>query len=51
MKLSRLTSQSHDPDPEISGLAVDSRAVRDGFLFAALPGAQVDGADFVDQAI
>ncbi|MEL7489294.1 MAG: UDP-N-acetylmuramoyl-L-alanyl-D-glutamate--2,6-diaminopimelate ligase [Pseudomonadota bacterium] len=51
MKLSRLTGQSHDPDPEISGLAVDSRAVRDGFLFAALPGAQVDGADFVDQAI
>ncbi len=40
---------SHDPD--ILGLTADSRGVMPGFLFAALPGAQADGRDFVDQAV
>jgi UDP-N-acetylmuramoyl-L-alanyl-D-glutamate--2,6-diaminopimelate ligase len=35
----------------IQGLAADSRAVQPGTLFAALPGAKVDGAAFVPQAI
>jgi len=35
----------------ISGLAVDSRKVRPGFLFAALPGSTMHGAAFVDVAI
>ena len=35
----------------ITGLAVDSRAVRPGFLFAALPGVRVHGASFADQVI
>ena len=34
----------------LSGVAVDSRRVRPGDLFAALPGARVDGLDFVAQA-
>lgn len=36
---------------EISGLTADSREVRPGFLFAALPGTVKDGADFVPQAL
>ena len=35
----------------ISGLTSDSRAVKPGFLFAALPGTSVDGAKFIPQAI
>ncbi len=36
---------------EFSGLASDSRAVRPGYLFAALSGSHADGADFVQDAI
>ena len=35
----------------ISGLAVDSRDVRPGVLFAALPGARVHGAQFAARAV
>ncbi len=35
---------------EISGLTPDSRAVRQGFLFAALPGSKLDGARFAADA-
>lgn len=38
-------------DPIITGLTVDSRSVRDGFLFAALPGSQVHGARFIKSAL
>jgi UDP-N-acetylmuramoyl-L-alanyl-D-glutamate--2,6-diaminopimelate ligase len=37
-------------DPEIAGLSADSRTVRPGYLFAALPGARVDGRVFADEA-
>jgi UDP-N-acetylmuramoyl-L-alanyl-D-glutamate--2,6-diaminopimelate ligase len=50
VKLSALAAERFDPDPEISGITPDSRAVREGFLFAALPGAKTDGADFIPQA-
>jgi UDP-N-acetylmuramoyl-L-alanyl-D-glutamate--2,6-diaminopimelate ligase len=36
---------------EISGLSSDSRLVRPGFLFAALPGSDRDGRDFIGEAI
>ncbi len=36
---------------EITGITADSRNVEPGFLFAALPGAQTDGARFVPQAL
>ena len=36
---------------EIAGLTADSRAVRPGFLFAALPGAKADGRAFIGQAV
>lgn len=38
-------------DPEITGMAVDSRDVRDGFLFAALPGTRVHGGEFIQYAL
>lgn len=38
------------PDPTIKGLTADSREVREGFLFAALQGANDDGAKFVADA-
>ncbi|MGJ7418302.1 UDP-N-acetylmuramoyl-L-alanyl-D-glutamate--2,6-diaminopimelate ligase [Streptomyces cinereoruber] len=37
-------------DAEISGITHDSRAVRPGDVYAALPGARLHGADFVAQA-
>ncbi|MCX5693063.1 MAG: UDP-N-acetylmuramoyl-L-alanyl-D-glutamate--2,6-diaminopimelate ligase [Candidatus Omnitrophica bacterium] len=36
---------------EISGIACDSKAVKPGYLFAALKGSKVNGADFIDEAI
>lgn len=38
-------------NPELSGIAVDSRDVRAGFLFAAMPGVKVHGASFVRTAL
>jgi UDP-N-acetylmuramoyl-L-alanyl-D-glutamate--2,6-diaminopimelate ligase len=35
----------------ISGLAADSRAVKPGYLFAALPGVKTDGARFIADAL
>ncbi len=35
----------------ISGLAADSRAVKPGYLFAALPGSLTDGARFIEDAL
>ena len=38
-------------EARVTGLAVDSRAVRAGFLFAALPGSAVHGAEFIQYAL
>ena len=38
-------------DPEVTGISVDSRQVRDGHLFAALPGSATHGADFIQYAL
>ena len=38
-------------NPAITGIAVDSRLVKDGFLFAALPGSTVHGAEFIQYAV
>ena len=56
MRLRDLFSDDATIDPraeaaEVSGLAVDSRAVKPGDVFFALAGAKTDGARFIDQAI
>ena len=56
MKLSDLFGEDATIEPqaqalEVTGLAVDSRAVKPGDLFFALAGAKTDGARFVDAAI
>ena len=38
-------------DPVISGVTADSRQVKPGTLFAALPGSKSDGRDFIPAAI
>ena len=38
-------------EAQITGLAVDSREVKPGFLFAALPGARVHGGEFIQYAL
>ena len=50
MKLSALSGEAFAVDPDITGLTADSRAVRNGYLFAALPGEKFDGAKFIPQA-
>ncbi|MEW9919057.1 UDP-N-acetylmuramoyl-L-alanyl-D-glutamate--2,6-diaminopimelate ligase [Marimonas sp. MJW-29] len=38
-------------NPLITGLAVDSRDVKDGFLFAAMPGSRMHGGEFIQYAL
>lgn len=38
-------------DPEITGLALDSRAVQPGFLFLAVPGTHADGRSYIAGAL
>lgn len=38
-------------NPVITGLTVDSREVKDGALFAALPGTKVHGGEFIQYAV
>jgi UDP-N-acetylmuramoyl-L-alanyl-D-glutamate--2,6-diaminopimelate ligase len=38
-------------EAQVTGLAVDSRQVRDGYLFAALPGTRMHGAEFIQYAL
>jgi UDP-N-acetylmuramoyl-L-alanyl-D-glutamate--2,6-diaminopimelate ligase len=54
MKLSELAEDGLPGvslDIDVTGITVDSRAVKPGDLFAALPGVKVDGARFIPAAI
>jgi len=42
---------SNIPDLPIAGIAIDSRAVKPGYLFVAMKGGNVDGHDYVQKAI
>ncbi|MDX2028308.1 MAG: Mur ligase domain-containing protein, partial [Alphaproteobacteria bacterium] len=39
------------PDVDITGITADSRNVKPGFLFAAIPGTKNDGRAFIPEAI
>jgi len=49
--LSALIQRSLEVDPIIAGVTADSRKVKPGFLFAALPGSTVDGREFATKAV
>ncbi|WP_394760520.1 UDP-N-acetylmuramoyl-L-alanyl-D-glutamate--2,6-diaminopimelate ligase [Phenylobacterium sp.] len=51
MRLSELIKRDLSTDPMIQGVTADSRKVRPGWLFAALPGAKVDGRSFAPRAV
>lgn len=36
---------------EVTGMSADSRAIKPGYLFAAVPGTKADGLEFVPQAL
>lgn len=49
MQLSQLINAGYDVPVE--GVTADSRKVRPGYLFAALPGSKVDGAGYINDAL
>ncbi|MDR0881997.1 MAG: UDP-N-acetylmuramoyl-L-alanyl-D-glutamate--2,6-diaminopimelate ligase [Candidatus Adiutrix sp.] len=56
ISLSRLTQElklkaAGQGDPGLSGLTEDSRQVRPGWLFAAVPGLKYNGRDFMAEAV
>lgn len=51
MRLDDLTGGAIASPAEVLGITADSRAVRPGMIFAALPGARADGRDFIGQAV
>ena len=46
-----VTDQAVVNETDITGLTCDSRQVEPGFLFAALPGVQLDGRQFIPDAL
>ncbi len=44
------SAQTHGDVPEVPGITHDSRAVKPGFAFAAVPGRHADGHDFLAAA-
>ena len=56
MKLADLTrdlpvEKTFPGNPEITGLTCDTRTLRPGNLFAALPGTRADGNDYIQTAL
>ncbi len=50
--LSQLGLRARDGrDPQITGISVDSRTVKPGHLFAALPGTTLHGGEFIQYAL
>ena len=46
-----LSSPATIPDVEVFGIAIDSRAVKPGYLFVAMKGGSFDGHDYIQKAI
>jgi len=50
-KLSDILQRDLAVDPAIEGVTADSRKVKPGYLFAALPGAKADGREYAAAAV
>ena len=50
-RLSELLNRDLSSDPEITSVTSDSRKVKPGSLFVALPGTQTDGRSYIHQAL
>src|SRR5580693_7056025 len=54
-RLSRIASSEgitlHGADCDISGITADSREVKPGYLFVAIPGTKHDGTAFIAEAV
>lgn len=46
-----INAASGDMDKEVSGITMDSRQVKPGFVFVAVKGTSVDGHEYIDQSI
>ena len=46
-----LSQPEHIPDAEITGIAIDSRAVKPGYLFVAMKGGFPDGHNYIQKAL
>lgn len=51
MRLPDILSRNDVPDIEIAGISADSRSVRRGYLFVAVPGNVYDGRKYISDAI
>jgi UDP-N-acetylmuramoyl-L-alanyl-D-glutamate--2,6-diaminopimelate ligase len=51
LPLSQVIHRAVSPDPHITGITADSRKVKPGYLFAALPGSRADGRSFIPTAL
>ena len=51
MRLSDLVRRDLSVDPQIEGVTADSRKVKPGWLFVALPGVKADGRSFAPKAL
>jgi len=46
-----VSNNEHIPNIDVDGLSIDSRTVEKGNLFVAIPGTNLDGHDYIQQAI
>ncbi|MDC7227836.1 MAG: UDP-N-acetylmuramoyl-L-alanyl-D-glutamate--2,6-diaminopimelate ligase [Spirochaetales bacterium] len=51
INIKKTFTKTASEDPDITGIAYDSRAVEPGFLFIALPGIHVDGHNYIEKAV
>ncbi|MGZ8362762.1 MAG: UDP-N-acetylmuramoyl-L-alanyl-D-glutamate--2,6-diaminopimelate ligase, partial [Caulobacteraceae bacterium] len=51
LRLSDIFGQPFASDPLITGVTADSRKVKPGYLFTALPGSRADGRAFIGKAL
>ncbi len=51
LKSLKFSVQHKGSDPDVQGVVLNSRQVRSGYLFAAIPGSVADGRDYIEDAL